>query len=367
VYKPAKLSTFPVMTEQTKEERLWQAATIGDLETVKVMAEDPAIDINWGDPEVGRTSFYRACGHGHAAVVSYLLGQPKINVNLGQSQGTSPFFIACQEGHRDVVGVLLKDPRVNLNTTSQGGGFPLYMVCQAGHRDIAQMMLAHPGVDVLQMTDEGVGSFIIACENGHLEIVRMMMDDPRVDPNIPKRSKNNTPLWFAAQNTHLEVVRYLLASWRVMDTRLTSTFNQTTAAQQARNQTRGPKASTETFEAHQRRILDGSACADLIDEYEEDPEGVRQRLRRLPGVRAHFTARIFALVVFFVDGFLQLGPSTPSSTERFLRINSGLPLELQMLLCNRLFGSPRSIVPSKDSEPAFRWLARASTWAKDNR
>ena len=44
---------------KSKEEILWQACTDGDLETVKKLADDPAVDVNWGDPILGRTSFYR--------------------------------------------------------------------------------------------------------------------------------------------------------------------------------------------------------------------------------------------------------------------------------------------------------------------
>lgn len=44
----------------SKEQQLWQAAADGDLEIVKTLAEDPAVDVNWSDAEFGRTPFYRA-------------------------------------------------------------------------------------------------------------------------------------------------------------------------------------------------------------------------------------------------------------------------------------------------------------------
>ena len=70
-------------------------------------------------------------------------------------------------------------------------------------------------------------------------------------------------------------------------------------------------------------------------------------------------------MVFYSDGFLRNsdgpGPADPK-VKRFLTICAALPLELQMTLCNRMFRSPRNIVSTKDSEPAFKWLARDITW-----
>jgi len=32
---------------QSKEQRLWQACTDGDLEVARKLADDPAVDVNW--------------------------------------------------------------------------------------------------------------------------------------------------------------------------------------------------------------------------------------------------------------------------------------------------------------------------------
>jgi len=42
---------------KSKEERLWQACTDGDLEIVKELADDPGVDVNWTDADVGRPPF----------------------------------------------------------------------------------------------------------------------------------------------------------------------------------------------------------------------------------------------------------------------------------------------------------------------
>jgi len=104
-------------------------------------------------------------------------------------------------------------------------------------------------------------------------------------------------------------------------------------------------------------------CADLIDEYEHDLVAVRHRLRRQPGLREYFIGHLFALVVFYADSFAVINDRTArSDTKRFFGITSQLPLDLQMVLCNRIFGSPRDIILSSDSEPGFQQLTRTTTW-----
>ena len=69
-------------------------------------------------------------------------------------------------------------------------------------------------------------------------------------------------------------------------------------------------------------------------------------------------AEMFALVVFFSDGLLQIRDTTPSPAARFFIIASQLPLELEMVLCFRQVGSDKEIISGKESEVAFKELAR---------
>jgi len=225
---------------------------------------------------------------------------------------------------------------------------------------VVSLLLADPRVDPIKPANDGCSPFYIACQEGHKEVVSLLLADPRIDPNKPMNNRSS-PLWFASQDGHLVSVQHLLASGREIDTELRSTFNNRTAAEQGRRVvSRGPKDTEEDF---QRKKNNGPLCADLIDEYGRDPVAVRNRLRRQPDLREYFIGYLFALVIFHSDSFVRLGDSTaPSFTKRFFRISSQLPLEIQMVLCNRVFGSPKDIVLSKYSEPVFKCLARPTTW-----
>jgi len=258
-------------------------------------------------------------------VISLLLADPRIDPDMAEIIGATPFFIASQEGHQEVISLLLADPRIDPNRPKNN-----------------------------QITP-----FFVACQDGHKEVVSLLLADPRIDPNEPK-SGQSTPLWIASQEGLLGVVQHLLASGREIDTRTRSNFNNKTAAEQGRRVV--PRKGGDTEEGYRRKKTNGPLCADLIDEYERDPVAAGNRLRRLPGLREYFIGHLFALLVFHSDDFVVINERASSFTRRFFNITSQLPLDLQMVLCNRIFGSQRDIILSKYSEPYFKCLARTTTW-----
>ena len=215
---------------------------------------------------------------------------------------------------------------------------------------MVKYLLSLKGIDPNKPMDDGSTPFNLACQNGHKEVVSLLLADPRIDPNKPDNDQR-TPLWMASQDGHLEVVQHLLASGREIDTEMKSTYNNNTAAEQGRESGTAAKRANESAEDFQRRRLNGPLCADLIDEYEHDPVAVRHRLRRQPGLREYFIGHLFALVVFHSDSFVVINERLAHPGIKRFRITSRLPLEIQMIICNRIFGSPKDIILSRDSEP----------------
>ena len=95
----------------------------------------------------------------------------------------------------------------------------------------------------------------------------------------------------------------------------------------------------------------------LLERFKEKPEETRHQVRVEIGWYDEL-AEMFAVVVFVSDGLLEIKDTTPSLAARFFSIAALLPLELQMVLCNRLVGSGKEIIPGKESEVAFKELAR---------
>jgi len=62
-------------------------------------------------------------------------------------------------------------------------------------------------------------------------------------------------------------------------------------------------------------------------------------------------------VVLHSDGFVIPKVDCAPAENKFFTLAAQLPLDLQMFLCNRAFGSPKEIVALKHSEPGFKWAA----------
>jgi len=100
----------------------------------------------------------------------------------------------------------------------------------------------------------------------------------------------------------------------------------------------------------------------LLEQFEENSAETRHAVRVELGWYDEMAAEVFALVVFVSDGLLRIQPRRARNRiSRFLKIAQGLPLELQMVLCNRLAGSPKDIVDQENSEMAFKNLSKRLT------
>ena len=120
----------------------------------------------------------------------------------------------------------------------------------------------------------------------------------------------------------------------------------------------------ESGEEYTGRKQNGPLIAALIDSFDVDPVTTRQQLRELPELRDTFISNLFALVVFVCDDLLSVGAESSTSSlsikkaARFFQIAQCLPIELQMVLCNRVLGSGKDHVLTKHSEPAFKRLGK---------
>ena len=316
------------MSSTSTEQELCAACTSGQVGLVLLLlSSNPFVNVNWASPDRGDTCLHRACRFGHLHIVETLLKHTAVNVNQGNEGLASPLFIACQEGQKEVVALLLADTRVDANKPKDTGATPFFKVCEKGHQEVVALLLA----------------------------------DMRIDINEPKNT-GRTPLWFAAQEGHLSVVQLILVSGREVETTCkTVATGLKAAAEIARFQGTRARYADESEEIFTRKKLNGPLIAILITSFDLDPVTTRQQLRELPGIRDSFISDLFALVIFLCDDLLTMSAEptvTDKKATRFFQIVHHLPMELQMVICNRVFGAGKGIVLTKHSEPAFKKLGK---------
>lgn len=215
-------------------EQLWKAASQNDHEQLAILLRTPGCgssDVNWIDPEHGRTALYRACSHGHLEAAIKLLGDSRCLVNKTNAAGATPFFLACQQGHVEVVRQLLRDPRI----------------------------------DVCRPDNDLITPFFMVCARGNVEVVKLLLADRRVDVNPPTKT-NTTALWFACQEGYIDIVEWILAA------RETVQAGVRTVA--------GPNAWNGKTPREMAAKRGHEEIAKLLDTYEQAPDKVRLELRR---------------------------------------------------------------------------------------
>jgi len=261
------------------------------------------------------------------------------------------FFAAVQDGKvEDVKEMLRTNPTLNVNWANEDGDTALTKSCDRGDGAIVSILLAHPDIDVNLQDKNGWTPFSGACIFASPVCVRLLLKDPRVRVN--KRDNwGSTPLKYVAANGHCDIVKWWIASGRDVDLGEPG-IPWTDAIGQAK------KVMPWQDEVRRARMAEVAA---LLERFQEDPGGTRLAVRLEVGWYEAEAVEMFALVVFVSDGLLQAvsqGEQDITPAARFFNIATQLPLELQMVLCYRAGGSTKEIIPGRESEAAFKDLAR---------
>jgi len=222
-----------------------------------------------------------------------------------------------------------------VNCQRSGGWTSLQNACAAGYDSIVSILLAHHDIDVNLGNYYGFTPFFYACLSEHPFFVRELLKDPRLKLDEPKPS----PLFWAASRGHLDVIKSWIASGREMDLGKPGDDGKRDIIREAKK-----KGKTEVVT--------------LLERFKENPKETRYQVRVDLGLVDELAAEILAMVVFVSDGLLQVNDTTRSLAARYFSVARQLPLELQMVLCFRQVGSAKEIIQGKDSEVAFKSLAR---------
>jgi len=258
-------------------------------------------------------------------------------------------YDAAGDGRVSEVSSLLRDhPEINVDWTNGNYWTPLHAASFHDHDEVVQLLLAHPGINVNLKTNYGQSPLSLGCEYGSVSVVEVLLKDPRVDVTQDDNDRR-TPLCFASYNGKHEMIEWFIASDRDLG--------------DVKNQKGKHWDDNEYTALEIAREEKETEAVSVLERFIVNPSQTRHELRVGLGVLDELAAAVFALTVFLCDDLLQLktaatlSPATAAAT-RFFTIIKRLPMELQMILCHRAVGSMKQNILHKDSEVAFKSLAR---------
>jgi hypothetical protein len=257
-------------------------------------------------------------------------------------------FVVCNNDDNkieELKEILKNNPTLNVNWKNEhyDGCTALDRACVHGTVDVVRLLMAHRDIDINQKDNYGRFPFMTACRNGHSQIVRMFLNDPRLTTINERNNFGHTALSRAALWGRLEVIKWMIASGREID--IGEEGSETDAVRMAR----GVENETEVVS--------------LLESFKEDQFRTRQEIRKELGLLNQLAAELFNLIVLQCDGYLQVREGEKEidddetdieiKTKKFFGIATRLPMELQGLLCHRVFDSAKDNVTSKDFNKAF--------------
>jgi len=283
----------------------------------------------------------------------------------------SIFISACGNSQFDQALAYLKmHPTLNVNHASvipfyddrehyQNGWTALHYVCQYGHAyngalELIEYLLDHhPKMNFNVKSAMNMTPFDVACVQSFFGAIRLLSLDHRVDATVPKivyvTANTKTPLLYATVGGYTGVIEHLMAA---------SEEDESDDYDQLLHDEAKVAITNVCSEDHAIKILLEKLCSNTTV--------ARHEMRLEHNQPRALIASLFAIVVFMCDGLLdvhQVAKRWPDDDEcfekkvSFLNIARQLPMELQMLLCHRVYGSAKNNILTQDSESAFRHLA----------
>ncbi|KAK1162097.1 ankyrin repeat domain-containing protein 27-like isoform X1 [Acipenser oxyrinchus oxyrinchus] len=154
----------------------------------------------------GFTPLHVAALHGHASLVSLLIGNGA-NINAQNTQSATPLHLACQNSHLQVVTSLL-ECNAKLNKKDHFGNTPLIYACLRGHLETA-MVLLESGASLNVANNQGNTALHEAVKGSHRPLVELLL---QCGASLQVRNKRlRTPLDCAEEmcGRNTEILRIL--------------------------------------------------------------------------------------------------------------------------------------------------------------
>jgi ankyrin repeat protein len=131
-----------------------------------------------------------------------------IDSGNGRSDKNTLLVYAIEMGHQEIVTELLKQSAIDVNMRGIRGLTPLMMAIDMKHDEIAKELLKHKDINVNLQSDRGSSALILAIKLKRTEIVKKLLQRNDIDVNLYDNTRNSA-LIAAVERKHLDVVKEL--------------------------------------------------------------------------------------------------------------------------------------------------------------
>jgi len=265
-------------------------------------------------------------------------GEIIVDLNLGEKQfyNRAPLHVAClYEGKLEALALLLKRSEVNVNLRDGQGNTPLQMACDCKLHNVVRLLLESGRADCNKGGDSWSPPFTCCFNDMH--------------HHFSSRDPFPREVMRAIQSQQQTVDNLICLKWLLALIPLELDLN--AKGQDDYGSKRRPGWYSPLEIARERHH--DLEIVGLLSRFGEHRVLVAHQLRLELAYPRALAAHAFALIALCADRYLKRRKNNCLKRSlHFFRMALRLPLDLQMLLCNRLAGLAGLFVLSKDLDPA---------------
>jgi len=136
------------------------------------------VDVNTVSEVGDMTALMVACGRGHSAIVSRLVQEPDLDINLQDEMGYTAVMYACERGYTECVRILAETGRVDWSMRQMTGLTVLDLANNKGRSNIMEIIRHyHPGLQahIKRLKERNFTALITTCQKLHPTSPRVLM------------------------------------------------------------------------------------------------------------------------------------------------------------------------------------------------
>ena len=174
---------------------------------VRLLLQQPAIQVNDKCRNVGETALHMAANINNVEAMQLLLANQQIEVNCQNNEGATALHCAAVE-NVEAMQLLLANEQVDVNLKDKEGNTAL-LYCDTV--ETMQLLLANQQVDVNTADNDGDTGLHVAAQDNDAEMIRMLLAHPQFNSANHVAADGKTPAMVAAAQQNGDALRELVS------------------------------------------------------------------------------------------------------------------------------------------------------------
>ena len=177
---------------------------------VRLLLEQPAIEVNNRERVHGKTALHLAAYNNNVEAAQLLLSNQQIEVNCKDNRGWTALHWAANRTNVEAMQLLLANQQTEVNCQDNGGQTVLHWAAADNNVEAMQLLLANQQVDVNLKTNYGNTALHLAAGGANADSIRMLLAHPQFNLANHVNVAGNTPAMVAAINQNRNALKELV-------------------------------------------------------------------------------------------------------------------------------------------------------------